>query len=78
MNLYYTLNGGVTWKRIASLGAPYTDQMSTQTYDSFNWPSVTREKTNCKVKVVIVPFPGMGDYPTMGKDVSSEPFTINP
>jgi hypothetical protein len=78
VKLYYTINGGVTWKLIASLGAPYTDQLSTQTYNSFNWPSVTKQKTKCKVKVVIVPFPGMGDFPTMGKDVSNEFFTINP
>jgi hypothetical protein len=78
VKLFYTLNGGVTWKLIASLGAPYTDQLSTQTYNSFNWPSVTKQKAKCKVKVVIVPFPGMGDFPTMGTDVSSEFFTINP
>jgi hypothetical protein len=79
VKLLYTTNGGLTWKKIPGtpLGAPYTAQNSSQTFD-FTWPSVTKQKTKCKVKVVIVPFPGQGDFPTMGNDVSSEFFTINP
>ena len=74
-----TDNGGLTWKKIPGtpLGAPYTAQNSSQTFD-FTWPSVTKQKAKCKVKIIIVPFPGQGDFPTMGKDVSSEFFTINP
>ena len=78
VKLYYTCNGGATWKKIASLGAPYNAWYSTQTYNSFTWPTVTNQKTKCKVKVVVVPFPGQGDFPTMGNDASDEFFTINP
>jgi hypothetical protein len=71
--LYYTLDGGVTWKKIASLSDPYTAQETLHTYNSFNWPIVTKPKT-CKVKVVIKNDSGF----TMGTDVSDDIFTINP
>jgi hypothetical protein len=77
VKLYYTLNSGIAWKKIASLTIPpYTNQNSINTYDLFTWPAVGRDKTKCKVKVVLIPVAGHAVFPTMGKDVSSEPFTI--
>lgn len=78
VKLLYTTNGGLTWKKIPGtpLGAPYTNQNASHTYD-FNWPDVPRQKTKCKVKVTLIPFPGQGDFPTMGKEKSEE-FTIDP
>ena len=65
--LYYTKNGGVTWKLIA---------ICPENPEWYTWivPSVATKKTNCKVKVVLKDAGGI----TVGKDVSDKVFTIQP
>jgi hypothetical protein len=75
--LYYTLDGGTTWKLIKSLqyDPQYTNWNTEPTYSGFNWPKVgIKPKTKCKVKVVIKDNQGS----TMGTDVSDTFFTITP
>jgi hypothetical protein len=67
VKLFYTLNGGTTWKPIITLaGNPGT----------YIWtvPSVTAPKTKCKVKVVLRNAAGA----TIGSDISDAFFTIQP
>ena len=65
--LYYTKNGGVTWKLIA---------ICPENPEWYTWivPSVATKKTNCKVKVVLKDADGI----KVGKDVSDKSFTIKP
>jgi hypothetical protein len=75
VNLFITLNGGRTWKKIKP-GIPalqYVAEQTIHTYTGFNWPAVTAQKTNCRVKVVITDESGF----VMGTDKSDEPFTID-
>lgn len=69
--LFYTVDGGVTWKTI------YTDttNITQGTYD-FPWtvPPVAGSKAKCKVKVVIKSAGGV----VLGTDVSDGFFPINP
>jgi uncharacterized repeat protein (TIGR02543 family) len=65
--LQYTVNGGTTWKKIASLpGNP----------GSYEWTvaDVSKEKTNCLVKVTLKDAAGAA----IGTDTSDLPFTIQP
>jgi hypothetical protein len=65
--LFYSINGGSTWKLIKTAsGNP----------GSYNWtvPAVTTTKTQCKVKVVLKDSGGV----TVGSDVSDGCFTIQP
>jgi hypothetical protein len=68
VKLLYTKNGGATWKPITTITGSNPE--------SFDWtvPTVTKEKTNCKVKVVLKDISGI----TVGKDVSDSSFTIQP
>jgi ribosomal protein L30E len=64
VNLYYTMNGGTTWRLIKTL--PGSDR-------SYNWkPTVKTTKTNCKIKVVLYD----SESVTIGSDVSDHYFTI--
>lgn len=65
--LYYSLNGGSTWKLLA---------VSTDHLGWYAWqvPKVTSAKTNCKVKVVLKDANGN----IVAKDVSDGVFTIQP
>ena len=67
--LSYTLNNGLTWKKIDTTGDPYND-------GSFEWtvPSVTKEKKKCKLKVTLKDTLGNN----VGSDASDSFFTINP
>jgi hypothetical protein len=65
VKLFYTLNGGTTWKPIITLaGNPGT----------YVWtvPSVTAPKTKCKVKVLLINALGA----PIGNDISDGFFTI--
>jgi hypothetical protein len=67
VKLFYTLNGGKTWKPMITLpGNPGT----------YSWtvPLVTAPKTKCKVKVVLRNAAGA----TIGSDISDALFTIQP
>jgi C1A family cysteine protease len=68
VKLYYTMDNGLTWKPIITLaGDPGT----------YWWqpvPGVTKDKTKCKVKVVLKD--GAGNV--VGSDVSASTFTITP
>jgi hypothetical protein len=66
IKLLYTVNGGTSWRRIATLAG----------VRSYEWtvPEVVKRKTKCKVKVVLK---GEGGV-TLGSDVSDAYFTINP
>jgi hypothetical protein len=68
VNLFYTLNGGGVWKSVlpSPVGNPGT----------YSWkvPVVTKEKTRCKVKVVLKDVNGI----TVGSDISDAYFTISP
>ena len=65
--LYYSLNGGSTWKSLA---------ISTDNLGWYPWqvPKVKSAKTNCKVKVVLKDASGN----VVGSDVSEGIFTIQP
>ena len=67
--LSYTLDNGLTWKRIDTTLDPSDD-------GSFQWtvPNVAKKKLNCKVKLVLKD----GADKTLGSDVSDKAFTINP
>jgi hypothetical protein len=66
--LYYTLNGGSTWVKIATLSA----NLGSQPWQIAEPPAKT--KTKCKVKVVLKDKNGN----TMGSDISDGDFTIIP
>jgi hypothetical protein len=65
--LFYTLNGGTTWKRIDTLP---------DNPGSYEWtvPPLGVTKNYCKVKVVLKDVSGI----SVGKDVSDSSFTIQP
>jgi hypothetical protein len=67
VKLFYTLNAGVTWKRIVTLSG---------NAGTLNWrvPAVTTERTKCKLKVVLYDEDGN----VVGSDVSDTFFTIQP
>jgi C1A family cysteine protease len=67
VKLFYTKNGGNTWKLIETL---------TENTGSYTWdvPSVPKTKDKCKVKIVLKD----ADGKTVGKDVSDDYFTIQP
>jgi len=69
IQLSYTLDNGATWKAINTSEDPSDD-------GSFLWTvvRVTKEKKNCKVKIVLKDASGK----TLGSDVSDGPFTIQP
>ena len=65
VKLYYTLDNGLTWKPITTLpGNP----------GSYSWPvpPVAKDKTKCKVKVVLKD----GTGKVVGSDTSDFTFTI--
>ena len=65
--LQYTINGGSTWKTIATLtGNP----------GSYDWtvPAVSGAKPNCKVRVTLLDSAGA----SLGKDLSDAVFTMHP
>ena len=64
--LYYTLNNGITWKRIATLSE------DPGVYNE--WVVPTRSSPNCKVKVVLKNASGI----VIGSDVSDGVFAIGP
>ena len=66
--LQYTINNGMTWKTITRItgGNPGT-------YD-WNIPVVSREKTKCKVKIILQNANGK----VVGTDMSDDYFTISP
>jgi hypothetical protein len=68
VKLFYTLNGGTTWKPVTTplAGNP----------GGYSWtvPGVSAPKTKCKVKVVLRNSAGA----TIGSDVSDALFTIQP
>ncbi len=68
VKLLYTRNGGEKWVKIEP--APGPEDMS------YDWtvPEVSKEKTKCKVKVVLKAARGK----TVGKDTSDGYFTIQP
>jgi len=66
--LKYTINGGRTWKKIATLdGNPGS-------YNEWTVPDVPKTKSKCKVKVVLKDAAGN----TVGNDTSDSSFTIEP
>jgi hypothetical protein len=67
--LSYTLNDGLTWKKIDATADSVDD-------GSFIWdvPDVANQKDNCKVKIVLKDAFGN----TVGSDVSDGVFTIQP
>ena len=67
--LSYTLNDGLTWKTIDTTADSADD-------GSFIWnvPDVSKQKNNCKVKIVLKDASGN----TVGSDVSDGVFTIQP
>jgi len=67
--LSYTLNNGLTWKKIDTSADSADD-------GSFIWnvPDVSNQKDNCKVKIVLKDSSGN----TVGSDVSDGVFTIQP
>jgi hypothetical protein len=69
VKLSYTQNNGGTWKKIDTSADPSDD-------GNFLWivPDVPKEKTNCKVKIVLKDASGK----TLGSDVSDGVFTIAP
>jgi hypothetical protein len=66
--LFYTKNGGVTWKPITTI----TDSNP----GSFDWtvPTVIKEKTTCKVKVILKD----ANDKIVGSDISDYYFVIQP
>ena len=74
VKLYYTVNGGYTWKSICdpSTGEPFLANNP----GSFQWivPTVLKDKSRCKVKVVLK---DMGAN-TIGMDMSDSYFSIKP
>lgn len=67
VKLQYTINGGSTWKSIATFtGNPA----------SYAWtvPAVSSSKSNCKVRVVLQDASGN----SLGKDDSNTTFTVHP
>jgi len=71
--LQYTLNGGTTWKKIASLPENPGDPVNP---GSYNWtvPVVSSDKSKCLVKVTLKNAAGTA----IGVDTSDFYFTINP
>ena len=67
VKLYYTTDGGTTWKEID----PTASKTNTGAYD-WTVPTVTTTKTKCKVKVVLKDAAGI----TVGSDTSDANFTI--
>ena len=67
--LSYTLNNGLTWRKIDTTDDPSND-------GTFDWPvpEVAKEKTKCKLKVVLKDSSGK----TLGSDVSDSGFSIKP
>jgi hypothetical protein len=65
VKLYYTLNGGTTWKSIETLDGNPGSKLWTVL-------DVTSGKTNCKVKVVLI----ASDGTSAGDDYSDSIFTI--
>jgi hypothetical protein len=66
VKLYYTLDNGLTWKPIITL---------TENTGSYLWqtvPTVARDKTKCRVKVVLKD----GAEKVVGSDTSDSTFTI--
>ena len=66
--LKYTLNQGRTWKTLAKIAGS-----DPGTYD-WNIPVVSREKTKCRVEVILQDANGR----TIGTDMSDDYFTITP
>jgi hypothetical protein len=68
--LSYTLDGGLTWKKIP------TPPTFTGNPGSFDWtvPNVKKPKAKCKVKVVLKDAKGV----VRGSDISDNYFTISP
>ena len=67
VKLCYSLNGGVTWRKIDTvIGNPGT----------YDWtvPFVKKSKTDCKIKVVLIE----DKRKTAGRVVSQDSFTIEP
>jgi hypothetical protein len=65
VKLFYTTNGGSTWKLIKALKT---------NPGSYTWPFPSASSSNCKIKVVLKDSAGI----TVGSDVSDEFFTIQP
>jgi len=66
VKLYYTMDNGLTWKPIITL---------TENTGSYSWqtvPTVARDKTKCRVKVVLKD----GLEKVVGSDTSDSTFTI--
>jgi Zn-dependent metalloprotease len=68
VQLFYTIDGGVSWKPVTT---PLTGNPGT-----YDWtvPTVTADKTKCKVKVVLKDAGGV----TLASDLSDAIFTIQP
>jgi hypothetical protein len=66
--IYYTTNGGTTWKLITTLSGP--------TPGTYTWyiPKETTTKNKCKVKVVLK----NAANTTIGSDMSDKVFKITP
>ena len=67
--LSYTLNNGLSWKKIN----PSADSADDGSF-IWNVPDVSKQKNNCKVKIVLKDASGN----TVGSDVSDGVFTIQP
>ena len=67
VKLLYTLDGGSTWKTIATLSS---------NPGAYDWtvPTVTKTKSNCKVRVMLKDSSGN----SLGKDDSNATFTLHP
>jgi hypothetical protein len=66
--LQYTKNGGKTWKTITKITGS-----NPGTYD-WNIPVVSKEKTNCRVKIILQ----NANSKVVGTDMSDDYFTITP
>jgi hypothetical protein len=65
VKLFYTTNGGSTWKLIKALKT---------NPGGYTWPFPSASSSNCKIKVVLKDSAGI----TVGSDMSDEVFTIMP
>jgi hypothetical protein len=68
VQLFYTIDGGVTWKKVP--GSPLPDNPGTH---DWTLPTVPADKPKCKVKVVLKDAGGK----TLASDLSDGFFTIN-